>query len=152
MLTIPFPVPKKNSRVNTRSGRSFPSARYTKWHRAAQTVVQNQLGNYRSPLSCALTVAIFWAPDKRKRDLTNLYQSIEDLFNDMKVWADDNYFVQPALALFFGGVDKYNPRVDVFLLREEEFNCKVSSVFETINLYRQLTLIPKPYATKGESV
>ena len=135
MLTIPFPVPKKNSRVNTRSGRSFPSARYTKWHRAAQTVIQNQWGRYYSPLPRAFVVAIFYAPDKRKRDLTNLYQSVEDLFNDMGIWEDDNYFVQPVLSLFFGGIDKVNPHVEVYFARDlEHYIEQVSSFSRIIDL------------------
>lgn len=119
MIVLPFPVPKKNSRVNTHSGRSFPNARYVRWHRAAETLLQNQLGKYLPQYYKCWTVAVFYAPDKRKRDLTNLYQSVEDLFNDLHLWKDDNYYCQPSLALFFGGVDKLNPRVEVDLCVDE---------------------------------
>lgn len=114
-ITLPFPVPKKNSRVNTRQGRSFPNARYVRWHKLAATLLANQLGkNLPSVYKCE-TIAVFYAPDKRKRDLTNLYQSVEDLFNDIGLWTDDNYYCQRSISLFFGGVDKENPRVEVGL-------------------------------------
>ena len=43
---------KKNSRINTRSGRSFPNARYTRWHNdAVEQIYRKQLADKIAPIA-----------------------------------------------------------------------------------------------------
>lgn len=78
---------KKNSRINTRSGRSFPSKRYTEWHEYAGM----QLLGIK-PIKEKIKVSYTFIPqDKRKFDVSNKIESINDLFVDMGIIEDDNY-------------------------------------------------------------
>jgi hypothetical protein len=96
---------KKNSRINTRSGRSFPSVKYTAWHREAsqQLLGQPQVGNKDITLQ-------FWFPDNRKTDLTNKAESIMDLLVDNFHLTDDRWQETGPVHLIPMGVDKNNPR------------------------------------------
>lgn len=95
---------KKNSRINTRSGRSFPSSKYTAWHKHASL----QLIGVRPFVTTVLTIS-FFVGDKRKFDLTNKAESIMDLLVDNGIIEDDNYSVIPTLILKYGGYEKNNP-------------------------------------------
>lgn len=104
-ITINGATPsKKNSRINTRSGRSFPSSKYTAWHKLAS----NQLAEI-SPFTCRKLTISFIAGDRRKFDLTNKAESIMDLLVDNGLIEDDNYSIIPELTLKFGGYEKDNP-------------------------------------------
>lgn len=97
---------KKNSRINTRSGRSFPSSKYTAWHKDA---VQ-QLNGVECIASGTPLTFTYYADSKRSGDLSNKWQSIEDTFTDCGIIIDDNWFELPDIHMKFGGVDKENPR------------------------------------------
>lgn len=100
---------KKNSRINTRSGRSFPSSKYTTWHKDATRQLHEGFKgtNIKNGSMVCIT---FFAGDNRKFDLTNKAESIMDLLVDVGFLEDDNYSIVPELTLKFGGVDKGNPR------------------------------------------
>ena len=116
IVVLPWAVPKKNSRVtDPRTGRSFPNKRYKAWHGTAVKSLQLQQATGMG-LDKVRPVARFFAPDARKRDLTNIYQSVEDTFNDVQVWLDDNYFVQDCLFPIFMGIDRDDPRIVVELI------------------------------------
>jgi len=110
---------KKNSRITTRSGRSFPSKNYTEWHKGAsyqlsqQTTLKTQFWASRSGLELT-----FYLPDNRRTDLTNKAESIMDLLVDNLFIEDDNCGIVPRLILQFGGVDKDNPRCIITLIHE----------------------------------
>ncbi len=99
---------KKNSRINTRSGRSFPSAKYTAWHKDAsrQLIGQPQIGNKNITLE-------FWMPDQRRCDLTNKAESIMDLLVDNFHIIDDCWQETGPIHLIPMGVDKENPRCKI---------------------------------------
>lgn len=102
---------KKNSRISTRSGRSFPSKQYTAWHKDA---AKQLLGVQPIPEKTPITFIIY-SPDNRKSDLSNKWQSIEDLFKDVGVIVDDNWFVLDNVHMIFGGVDRTNPRAEIYI-------------------------------------
>lgn len=88
---------KKNSRVNTRSGKSFPSPEYEKWHKACQ--LQQLKAKYpKIETPTGLKVTIYF-PDNRRADLTNKAESIMDFLVDMKLIPDDNHTVINPLIL-----------------------------------------------------
>jgi Holliday junction resolvase RusA-like endonuclease len=105
MITLYGSTPsKKNSRINTRSGRSFPSSKYTAWHKDASL----QLKGIKPFTTTSLCIS-FIVGDKRKFDLTNKAESIMDLLVDNGIIEDDNYSVIPELTLKYGGYEKGNP-------------------------------------------
>tara|TARA_R100001530_G_scaffold134845_1_gene110586 strand:+ start:1614 stop:1970 length:357 start_codon:yes stop_codon:yes gene_type:complete len=107
---------KKNSRnIFVKGGKiiNIPQNKYKEWHEQAlwqlkaQRVPQDKIKNLTS-----MTMT-FWKPDKRKIDLTNKAQSIEDLLVDYGFIEDDNCDVVPLLQLKRGGIDKENPRCEI---------------------------------------
>lgn len=111
MIIIKGRIPsKKNSRITTRSGRSFPSKKYTEWHTDASW----QLKNFKVKIpNGSWLILKFYMPDKRLCDLTNKAESIMDCLVDNGFLEDDNYEVIPNLTLQFEGIDKENPRCEI---------------------------------------
>lgn len=103
---------KKNSRINTRSGRSFPSKKYTEWHTGAMWEVKSQKPNMG--IERCEAHLIFHMPDRRRADLTNKAESVMDLLVDAGVITDDSWQVVTPITLH-GFYDKKNPGVEVIL-------------------------------------
>lgn len=97
---------KKNSRINTRSGMSFPSSKYTAWHKNAVL----QLHGIRPIPAGTPLIFTYYSDSRRSGDLSNKWQSIEDTFTDCGIIEDDNWFILPDIHMKFGGVDKDCPR------------------------------------------
>lgn len=98
---------KKNSRINTRTGRSFPSKRYQEWHDVARLQILSQMRkqNISSPIDYASKVSIvFVHGDLVRRDSDNATSSILDLLMDCKVIADDNWKIVRELHIINGFV------------------------------------------------
>lgn len=109
LLTILGRIPsKKNSRINTRSGRSFPSSKYTAWHKDASIQIQNAKKQNEKEF-----ILTFYMPDNRRTDLTNKAESVMDLLVDNEVIEDDCWQITGTVTLVPGGVDKENPRVEI---------------------------------------
>jgi len=99
---------KKNSRINTRSGRSFPSAKYTEWHKDASKQV---LGAPKLTQK-GITMS-FWLPDNRRTDLNNKAASILDMLVDNGILEDDSWQIIGEERYIPMGVDKDDPRVEI---------------------------------------
>jgi Holliday junction resolvase RusA-like endonuclease len=109
-ITLKGIVPsKKNSRINTRSGLSFPSAKYTAWHKDA---INQLIGVAPIPKGTPL-IFTYYSDSKRSGDLSNKWQSIEDTFTDCGIIIDDNWFELPDIHMKFGGIDRINPRAEI---------------------------------------
>jgi Holliday junction resolvase RusA-like endonuclease len=100
---------KKNSRINTRSGRSFPSSKYTAWHKDAV----KQLQGVKPIPSKTPLIFTYYSDSLRSGDLSNKWQSIEDTFTDCGIIKDDNWHILPDIHMIFGGVDRENPRAEI---------------------------------------
>lgn len=88
IITIPGEVPsKKNSRINTRSGRSFPSKKYQEWHDMASLYLKNKI-QINNPVQITIN---FTHGTLRRRDSDNAVSSILDLLVDNKIIPDDNW-------------------------------------------------------------
>ena len=98
---------KKNSRINTRSGRSFPNKRYVEWHKNAVMQIQRliDIGEIkRIPEGKSVILsATFYHGDFKRRDSDNQLSSILDTLVDSKVLIDDNWRIIPEKHIF----DKY---------------------------------------------
>ncbi len=115
-LTITGTTPsKKNSRINTRSGRSFPSARFTEWEKPALLELKEQFAGLKITNYPITLTMVFYNKDNRRHDLDNQSSSILDTLVKAGVLEDDNQTKVDALQLQYGGVDKENPRCEVFI-------------------------------------
>lgn len=113
MLVIQGRIPSKKNGVIAfvRAGKviHIPSNKYREWHKDAMS----QLKFQKYALENEITLKIY-APDARKSDLTNKAESVMDTLVDCGFLEDDNWYVVSKLTLEFGGVDKENPRVEIY--------------------------------------
>lgn len=101
-----------------RNGRAlhFPSNDYRKWHKQAseQLLLQKPSSLFgTSKLGTDIRI-VFFAHDARKYDLTNKAESIMDCLVDNGFLEDDNYEFVSRLVLEFGGIDRDNPRAEIY--------------------------------------
>lgn len=104
ILTGVVPSKKNARRLFSQNGRmvSAPSNQHRRWHRGAQLELAPQLGGMIIPISAEpVYIAYkFTMPDMIRRDLSNMMQSIEDLFVDMGILTDDSWrYLQLAGAV-----------------------------------------------------
>lgn len=89
-------IPKKNSQqilYNNRTKRPFiqQSNRYLEFERLCGYYLSQYKGlNINKPINLKCT---FIVPDKRRRDLANLLESIQDILVKYEIIADDNYLI-----------------------------------------------------------
>jgi hypothetical protein len=90
---------KKNSRVtNRKTGRSFPSKIYTKWHKETSKQLKE------TGLPCRPIVRVFkckldiYYPDYRVADNTNKAESVHDILVDLNIIADDAWKNMPKTS------------------------------------------------------
>lgn len=118
-FTIHGRVPSKKNQVNivVRHGKvcKFPSNAYRAWHKDA---TQQLIGKMFIGGPVAHITLTFFAPDKRRADMTNKAESIMDLLVDNGVLVDDNWFDVPHLVLSFGGIDRADPRVEIEIAKK----------------------------------
>lgn len=105
---------KKNSRINTRSGRSFPSKRYSEWHRNSslqlQTILEGGL-TINSDLKCEIEYR-FYVQDLRRRDVSNMIESINDLLVDLGILKDDDW-KHVSIGKADAELDRELPRAEI---------------------------------------
>jgi len=114
-ITLPGRIPsKKNSKqLIYRNNRTYfiPSEKYNIWQQEQSWRLKKYVP--KKPIErCKIEVTIY-APDKRKSDLSNKFESIADLLVDNRILADDNWFMLYEEHIKFGGVDAENPRVEI---------------------------------------
>lgn len=89
----------------------IPGKDYEAWHKDAEKQIATQRPKKGvRPGKIAIT---FYPPDRVRGDLTNKAESVMDLLVDAGVIEDDNWFVVPEVTLFFGEVDRKNPRAEI---------------------------------------
>lgn len=105
---------KKNSRqLFVRNGRmmNIPSKNYKQWHGDA---LKQITGAIPKGLKQIEQIMITISPStKRLFDLTNKAESIMDLLVDAGVLLDDNYSVVPAVHLYYGIHNKFDPNAEI---------------------------------------
>lgn len=122
-FTIPLPpVTKKNSQqimINSKTGRPFvaPSKKYKEYERQALRFIPK----VAKPIDCAVNVQCrFYMPTRRKCDLTNLLEAVDDIMVKAGLLADDDYTIIQSHDLSRVFYDKENPRTEVFIAKEEQ--------------------------------
>lgn len=121
-FTIPLPpISKKNSQQIFRpNGMNrpiiVPSKKYKEYERDATPFIpKNVFINSPVNVKC-----LFYMPTKRKCDLTNLLEAIDDIMVNAGLLSDDNYTViesHDGSRVFY---DKENPRTEVYITGAEE--------------------------------
>ena len=111
---------KKNQRILTMiHGRpmSLPSKNYKLWHKEASRQLQTL--NIAPVTSACFISLMFYSSTKRKADLSNKVESVNDLLVDNGILEDDNWECLPKTGVEYGGHDKNNPRVEITILPYE---------------------------------
>lgn len=92
---------KKNSRIiNRTTGRSFPSKKYSDWHKAAMTEILLQVQNRRKIQNPVKITLHFIHGDNRRRDSDNGVSSILDTLVDAEILDDDNWKIVRCLEVY----------------------------------------------------
>lgn len=111
---------KKNSRQQIQvRGRTIniPSKDYLDWHKQALVQVFEQTSaQYENVWQVVIE---FWMPDNRKTDLTNKAESVMDLLVDCKILKDDCWQQVKSVLLNCNGIDKENPRAEIWIQKHE---------------------------------
>lgn len=124
-FTIPLaPVTKKNSQrivINRATGRPIimPSAKYKEYEQHAQYFIPRPPKPINTPVNVK---CLFYMPTRRKCDLTNLLEAIDDILVTRGVLADDDYTIiesHDGSRVFY---DKEHPRTEIIITRNEVNN------------------------------
>ena len=89
---------------------SLPSLRYSRWHDSAWTSLPRYIPKVTEPCSVIIS---YWMPDNRRRDLTNITESIMDFLVDRGIISDDRWQVIGAITIASLGIDRENPRAEI---------------------------------------
>lgn len=118
-FTIPLaPISKKNSQrilINSRTGKPFimPSAAYKDYEREAALFIPRGV-QINEPVNVK---CLFYMPTRRKCDLTNLLEAIDDILVKTGLLADDNYTIIEAHDGSRVYHSKNLPRTEVYIER-----------------------------------
>jgi Holliday junction resolvase RusA-like endonuclease len=120
-FTIPLaPISKKNSQRilrNRRTGKRFiaPSEAYEKYEAAAAVFIPRSV-HINEPVNIK---CLFYMPTRRKCDLTNLLEAIDDVLVKTGLLADDNYTIIESHDGSRVYYDKENPRTEIYITKAE---------------------------------
>ena len=122
-IIIPvIPRSKKNSQqiiINPRTKRPMiiQSKLYVNFERECSKFLKE----YKSNIDYSINLKIeFYVPDKRKRDIANYIEAIQDILVKYEVLRDDNYNIVYSLDGTRMYIDKENPRVEIEITKLEE--------------------------------
>ena len=156
---IPLPpVTKKNSQrilYSRKNKRPFiaPSSAYVSYARDAKRyLVPRPL----KPIQSAVSVrCVFYMPTRRKADLTNLLEAVDDILVERGILADDSYSIIPSHDGSRVLYDKHNPRTEIYIddywedefmyrfaINDETFTMDTDKIIEDTGEVREIT-IPK---------
>ena len=122
-ITIPVvPRSKKNSQqiiINPRTKR--PMIIQSKLYANYERECGKFLKEYKNSIDYSINLKIeFYVPDKRRRDIANYIEAIQDILVKYEVLRDDNYNIIYSLDGTRIHVDKDNPRVEIEITKLEE--------------------------------
>lgn len=114
------PITKKNSQQilnNPKTGRHFimPSKKYKQYEREAVWFLKPMPPR---PIECRVNIkCLFYLPTRRRTDLTNLLEAVDDLLVHAGIIADDHYGIVEAHDGSRCFVDRDNPRTEIIITR-----------------------------------
>ena len=87
---------KKNQRINTRDGRSFPSKKFTEWQEDAMWAVREQTKErFIDPVKIDITLQF---GDRGKADIDNRITSMLDMLCEVLLITDDRWERVPEVT------------------------------------------------------
>lgn len=97
ILTLPYP-PSLNRMYRAINGRNILSKSGREFYERADWLIKSQLPRGWQPITGRVRVDC-WAypPDRRKRDLDNLWKPVLDALTKSGVWLDDSQVVDERL-------------------------------------------------------
>ena len=121
-IVIPIePRSKKNSQqiiYNSRTKR--PMIIQSKLYANYERECGKFLKEYKSSIDYRINLKIdFYVKDKRRRDIANYIEAIQDILVKYKVLRDDNYNIVYSLDGTRMYIDKENPRVEIEITKLE---------------------------------
>ena len=116
------PVTKKNSQqilVNRATGRPFvmPSKKFMQYEREAKLFLKKLPMQIDYPVNVK---CLFYLPTKRRTDLTNLLEAVDDLLVSAGILADDHYGIVAGHDGSRCFVDRDLPRTEIVITKMEE--------------------------------
>lgn len=130
-LTISGNVPSQKNRkiisINSRTARPFlRSAPAVKlWQQQANIELKAQWRGYHiTDYPIAITF-VFYFDNARRHDLDNALSSVYDALTAAAIVEDDNVKYIDCITVQYGGQDKANPRVEIYI--DEEFVAMASN-------------------------
>lgn len=118
-FTVPLaPISKKNSQqilINRATGKPFimPSKQFKEYEEVAAWYIPKGIRINR-PVNVK---CLFYMPTKRRCDLTNLLEAIDDVMVNAGLLSDDNYTVIESHDGSRVLYDKENPRTEVYITK-----------------------------------
>lgn len=116
------PITKKNSQqilMNHKTGRPFimPSKQYKQYEKEAAWFLKPCPPR---PIECSLNIkCLFYLPTRRKTDLTNLLEAVDDILVHAGIIADDHYGIVTSHDGSRCYWDKENPRTEIIITKIE---------------------------------
>jgi Holliday junction resolvase RusA-like endonuclease len=117
-FTIPLPpITKKNHQQivnNPKTGKPFviPSRQYKEYEKSAMWFIPRP----QKPIDIPVNVkCLFYLPTKRKGDLTNYLEAIDDVMVKVGLLEDDNYTIIQSHDGSRVLYDKANPRTEIII-------------------------------------
>lgn len=114
------PYVKKSNQRTVWNGKRIvriDTPRYRQWHASAVTqlmVLNKPIAPIKEPIILEIH---FYLQTRRRVDLSNLYEGIQDVLVEMAVLEDDNYTIVAGHDGSRAHYDKENPRMEVTLWR-----------------------------------
>lgn len=122
-FTIPLqPRTKKNSQqilINKKTGRPFVSP--SKYYKAYQIECRNYVPTLKEPISEPVNLkAIFYMPTRRRVDLVNLHEALQDILVFYQILEDDNSNIVASIDGSKVEYDKNFPRTEIEITLKKE--------------------------------
>lgn len=120
-LVIPGnPVSQKNEKrmaINRSTGKYFPvsSRNVQEWKKLAIAGLRQQFVGLRITDYPIAVTLVFFYDNKRRHDLDNAAGGVMDALSQAEVITDDCVAYVNTLTLQYGGLDKINPRTEIYL-------------------------------------
>lgn len=113
-FVIPIaPVTKKNSQRIVKLGKRYaimPSKQYKAYEKAAMLFIPHDYSNITAPVTVQ---AVFYMPARRRVDLTNLLEALDDVLVNSGILADDHCKIIVSHDGSRVSYDKERPRTEV---------------------------------------
>lgn len=113
-FVIPIaPVTKKNSQRIVKIGKRYaimPSKQYKAYEKAAALFMPQEYSNITAPVTVQ---AVFYMRERRRVDLTNLLEALDDVMVHAGLLADDHCKIIASHDGSRVAYDKENPRTEV---------------------------------------